>query len=224
MDKKYKTWKYWQEEWVKPLIIALILATLIRWFIVQPFKIPSTSMYPTLKIGDRIFVSKFLYGQRIPFTDKTTPKVRDPKRGDIIVFISTTDSAYPEPEEEYKRMLGPVFVNKTKFSLKWYAPRYIVKRLIGLPNENVEIKNGNVYINGILLDSPPIIKNMNYFNAGDYGQEGQLIQVPANSYFVLGDNSANSVDSRFWGFVPKKNIMGKVFIIWWPLTRIKIIK
>ncbi|MCK4463495.1 MAG: signal peptidase I [Candidatus Omnitrophica bacterium] len=221
---KYKTWRYWRDEWVYPFVIAIILAMFIRCFIVQPFKIPSTSMYPALEIGDRIFVSKFMYGAKIPFADKRIPKLRDAQRGDIIVFVSATDSVYPGPKKEYTRLLGPVFFNKEKKRFRWYSPRFIVKRLIGLPGDKLEIKEGDVYIDGRLLDNPLIIKGLNYFNAGNYGREGKSILVPAGSYFVLGDNSANSVDSRFWGFVPEKNIVGKVFIIWWPLNRIRLMR
>ena len=225
MSGKYKTWRYWKDEWVYPFVIAIILAMLIRTFVVQPFKIPSTSMYPTLKIGDRIFVNKFLYGAKIPFTIIKTPKIRLPKRGDIIVFISATDPPYPDPKREHLKILGPIFFNKVKKNFKWHTqPRYIVKRLIGLPGDEIEIEDGDVYIDGRLLKEPLIIKGFNYFNAGDYGKNATATIVPPDSYFVLGDNSANSVDSRFWGFVPKKNLVGKVFIIWWPLNRIRLVR
>lgn len=224
MIHKYRTWRYWRDEWINPFIIAIVLAIIIRTFIVQPFKIPSTSMYPTLKISDRIFVNKFLYGVRIPFTNKWSPAVRQPKRGDIIVFTSVTDLIYPEPEKEYARIVGPLFFNKSRIGFRWYAPRYIVKRLIGKPGDKVEIKNGDVYINDKLLEKPVIIKGFDYFNAGDYGSENNPIIVPPGSYYVLGDNSSNSVDSRFWGFVPKGRVLGEAFIIWWPLSRIRLIK
>ena len=222
MNTKFKNWQYWKEEWIKPLVVAVILAVIIRHFVIQPFKIPSTSMYPALKVGDRIFVNKFIYGAKIPFTDKDLPKLRDPKRGDIIVFISVTDGAYPDPENEYIRILGPVFFNKSTKGIRWYTPRYIVKRLIGLPNDEVRIKGGNIYINDKLLDDPLIIEKIDYLNAGDYGKAGESITVPPDSYFALGDNSPNSIDSRFWGFIPDKSIIGKVFVIWWPLNRIRI--
>lgn len=224
MTEKRRSWKYWRDEWIYPFVIAIICATLIRLFIVQPFKIPSTSMYPTLKVGDRIFVNKFLYGAHIPFTGKYTPKVTDPKRGDIIVFISVTDPVYPDPSEDYRRILGPVFFNVKNKALKWYTQRYLVKRLIGLPGDNIEIKDGKIFINGAILEEPSVLKTFNYFNAGDFGADGQVITVPQDSYFLLGDNSANSVDSRFWGVVPRTNIAGKVFLIWWPLDRIRWIK
>ena len=137
---KRKTWQYWRDEWIYPFIIAIILAMIIRVFIVQPFKIPSTSMQPTFKIGDRIFVNKFLFGAGIPFTNIRTPKIRGPKRGDIIVFISATDPVFPEPRKEHVRLLGPIFFNKMRKHLKWYTRRYIVKRLIGLPGDKVMIR------------------------------------------------------------------------------------
>lgn len=187
--------KHQIKEWTESLIIALILALVIRTFIVQAFKIPSGSMIPTFAIGDRIFANKFIYGARIPFTDLRLPALRDPKRGDIVIFVS------PEsPKKDF------------------------VKRLIAIGGETVEIKEGNIYINGKLLDSPASIRGNYYFNTGEYGGENQVIKVPKDSYYVLGDNSANSRDSRYWGFFPKKNLIGKAILIYWPINRMKIIK
>jgi signal peptidase I len=182
-------------EWTESIIIALILALIIRTFLVQAFKIPSGSMIPTFEIGDRIFVNKMVYGARVPFTDIRLPALKEPQRGDIIIFIS--------PETPTKDF---------------------VKRLIGLPGDTVEIKNGNIYINGKMLEGPMSIRSNYYYNRGNYGKEGEPITVPKGSYFALGDNSANSRDSRYWGFVPKKNLIGKAFLVYWPLTRVRIIK
>ena len=224
MANRFKTWRYWRDEWINPFIIAFILAMIIRTFIFQPFKIPSTSMYPTLKVGDRIFVNKFLYGAKIPFINKRIPKVREPERGDIIVFVSVTDPKYPEPEDEHVRLMGPLFFNKKKIGLRWYHPRYLVKRLVGLPGDRVEIKDSEIYINGKILEEPLIMKSFRYFNSGEYGKEGIFVVVPPDSFFVLGDNSANSIDSRFWGFVPRSQLTGKMFIIWWPFNRVRLMK
>lgn len=181
-------------DWTESIIIAIILALLIRTFVVQAFKIPSGSMIPTFKVGDRIFVNKFLYGAKIPFTDFNLPAVRQPKRGDIIVFIS------PEtPKKDF------------------------VKRLIATGGERVEIRDGKIFINGTQADEPSLVSNY-YYNAGDFGKEGQAVVVPKDSYFALGDNSSSSRDSRYWGFVPKKNLLGKVIVIYWPLHRLKVIK
>lgn len=182
-------------EWAESIIIAVILALLIRTFVVQAFKIPSGSMIPTFNIGDRIFVSKFIYGARVPLTNFSFPAVRGPKRGDIIVFRS--------PEDRKKDF---------------------VKRLIALGGETVEIRGGKIYINGKAVDDVPAIESVYYHNAGDYGQEGQLVNVPADSYYALGDNSVSSRDSRYWGFVRKKNLIGKVIFIYWPFYRMKVIK
>jgi signal peptidase I len=182
-------------EWTESIIIALILALVIRTFIVQAFKIPSGSMIPTFEIGDRIFVNKFIYGARIPLTDIRLPALRQPQRGDIIVFVS------PEtPKKDF------------------------VKRLIALEGEMVEIKDGNIYINGEQLEGPVSIRSNYYYNRGDYGKEGEAAAVPKGHYFALGDNSANSRDSRYWGFVSKKNVIGKAILVYWPLSRIRIIK
>lgn len=182
-------------EWTESIIIALILALLIRTFIIQAFKIPSGSMIPTFEIGDRIFVNKFVYGVRIPFTDIRLPALKAPQRGDIIVFVS------PEtPKKDF------------------------VKRLIALEGEEVEIKKGNIYINGREIEGPVSIRSNYYYNRGDYGKEGEAIAVPKDYYFVLGDNSANSRDSRYWGFVNKKDLIGKAMCIYWPLQRIRVIR
>ncbi|MDO8525598.1 MAG: signal peptidase I [Candidatus Omnitrophota bacterium] len=182
-------------EWAESIIIALILALLIRTFVIQAFKIPSGSMIPTFEIGDRIFVSKFIYGARIPFTDIRLPALRQPVRGDIIVFVS------PEtPKKDF------------------------VKRLIAVEGETVEIKGGNILINGKVIDGPDTVKSNYYYNRGDFGTELKAVTVPKGQYFALGDNSANSRDSRYWGFVPKKNLIGKAILLYWPINRIRIIK
>jgi signal peptidase I len=181
-------------EWVESILIALILAMFVRTFIVQAFKIPTGSMRPTLLEGDIILVNKFIYGAKVPFVNLKLPKVREPKRGDVIVFI------YPDnPKKDY------------------------IKRLIGLPGDTVEIKSGSVYINGKpLLDT--VFSQRYYYNRGELGKEGEKIRVPENSLFVLGDNSISSQDSRYWGFVPRENVLGEAIIIYWPFIRIRLIK
>ncbi len=118
---------------------------------------------------------------------------RKPERGDVMVFV------YPvNPKKDF------------------------IKRLVGLPGEMIQIKDGSVFINGEELRAPQTIAERYYYNEGMYG-EG-LIKIPDNTYFVMGDNTKNSKDSRFWGFVPKKNLLGKAFFIYWPLTKMRIIK
>ncbi len=171
------------KEYVESIVIALILALIVRTFVVQAFKIPTGSMRPTLIEGDRILVNKFIYF----FTS--------PKRGDVIVFKS--------PEDRRKDF---------------------IKRLIGLPKETVEISNGGILINGELLKEAKFIQERFYYNRGEYGQEGKKIEIPEGFYFVLGDNSISSRDSRYWGFLSQKSVIGKAFLIYWPITRIRIIK
>jgi len=181
-------------DWVESIIIAFLLALIIRVFIVQAFKIPTGSMRMTLIEGDLILVNKFIYGAKVPFINYRFPALHNPARGDVVVFI------YPEDKK-----------------------KDFIKRLVGLPGETVEIKGGSIYINGKPA-LEPIFKQIYYNNLGDFGARGQKITVPLNSYFVLGDNSASSKDSRFWGFVPKDNLLGKALIIYWPPNRIRQIK
>lgn len=191
-----KKWiKRWMKEWGEPIIIAVLLALFIRAFFIQAFRIPSGSMRPTLKEGDKIMVNKLLFGPKIPFTNYRLPGIREPRRGDIIVFI------YPEDKK-----------------------KDFIKRLVGLNGETLEISNGNILINGEAINGPPEMLKIYYYNRGYYGQTRGPIEVPEDNYFVLGDNSASSKDSRYWGFVPKENVIGRAMFIWWPPWRIQVLK
>jgi len=181
-------------EWTESIIIAFFLAMIIRTFFLQAFKIPSGSMRQTLIEGDRLMVNKLRYGSKVPFTNKRLPGFSEPKRGDIIVFV------YPEDRK-----------------------RDFIKRLIALGGETVEIKEGDIFINDQLIMEPRI-KNVFYYNSGPYGEEGKPIVVPEGYVFVLGDNSQSSHDSRYWGFVPVENIIGRAELIYWPFNRIRILE
>ena len=177
-----KEWlKIFWKEWGEPLAIAVVLAFVIRTFLIGPYKIPTGSMEPTLMVGDRIFV------------DKLTYRFHPPKRGEIVVF------KYPlDPKKDF------------------------VKRLIAFSGDAVEIRDGGIYINNSKLEEPDTIRRVYYHNKNDqsYGKEGQVFTVPPDSFFVLGDNSGHSSDSRYWGFVPKGNLIGRAVVIWWPPKRI----
>jgi signal peptidase I len=130
------------------------------------------------------------------FVDKLSYRFHPPERGDIIVF------KYPlDPKKDF------------------------VKRLAGLPGDSLEIRKGVLFVNGKPMTDPPFGQHT-YYNVENwkYGKAGQVIPVPQGYYFALGDNSAHSDDSRDWGFIPKKNMVGKAFMIWWPPPRIKITK
>jgi signal peptidase I len=181
-------------EWVESIVIAFILAMFIRTFFIQAFKIPSGSMRMTLIEGDRLMVNKLRYGPRVPFTKFRIPGYSKWERGDVVVF---------------------------KFPLD--RKKDFIKRLIGLGGDTVEIREGGIYINGTLLDIPEV-KDRFYYNMGDLAIEGNIINVPKGQVFVLGDNSMSSHDSRYWGFVSEEDIIGKAAFIYWPFTRVRLIK
>lgn len=202
-------------------VIALVF--FLRSFLFEPFKIPSSSMVPTLVIGDLILVNKFTYGIRLPVLNKKIIEVNNPQRGDVMVF------KYPkDPSLDY------------------------IKRVIGVPGDKITYKNKRLTVNGkeisyealpdyldeehltyikqymenltgvkhrILNDdrAPAFVQNpdpFKYRNLCSYNAEGFTCLVPAGHYFMMGDNRDNSLDSRYWGFVPDENIVGKAFFVW----------
>lgn len=180
--------KHIVREYIESILIAIIMALIIKTFFVQAFKIPSGSMLPTLQIGDHILVNKFIYGTKIPFTDRIIIPFKTPQRGDIIVF------KFPEDEK-----------------------KDFIKRVIGLPGDVVEIRDKRVYINGKPLDEPYAVhRDPHLYPPGVQPRDnfGPII-VPNDSYFVMGDNRDYSLDSRYWGFVKLNKIKGKAFIIYW---------
>lgn len=175
-------------EYAEAAAIAIVLALFIRTFVIQAFKIPSGSMIPTLVVGDHILVNKFIYGIKIPFVNKTLIPVSTPKRNDVIVFI------YP--------------VDKSKD---------FIKRVIGLPGETLKMVDRKIYINGKLYDDKygrytdlkePVPLSYAKANFGP-------VTIPQGCLFVMGDNRDNSLDSRYWGFVPMDLVKGKALIIYW---------
>jgi signal peptidase I len=175
-------------EYAEAAVIAVILALLIRTFVVQAFKIPSGSMEPTLLVGDHILVNKFIYGVKIPFIRNTLIPISKPQRDDVIVFIYPHDTS-----KDY------------------------IKRVIGLPGDRIEIFDRKIYINGTLYDDKhgvySEVRNGGSLNMAK--KRNRPIIVPENHLFVMGDNRDHSSDSRVWGFVPLKSVKGKAFIIYW---------
>jgi signal peptidase I len=177
-------------EYAEAIAIAVLLALVIRSLVVQAFTIPSGSMMDTLLVGDYILVNKFLYGPELPLVDWRMPAIRDPRRGDIIVF------KYPQDEK-----------------------RDFIKRIVATAGERVQVRGHQVLVNGKPLTEPYTKFADSGGRGGDaycgytYGCEPTI--VPPDSYFVMGDNRDNSQDSRYWGFVKRDKIKGKAFLIYW---------
>ncbi|KAF0134526.1 MAG: signal peptidase I [Candidatus Saganbacteria bacterium] len=207
--------KHWAKEWFETIIIALALALFIRAFFIQVFWIPSGSMEPSLNINDRIIVNKLAYGLQNPLFESFKEKK----------FL------YIIPNPLYQRQAPtsnlPYFINFNKgpkrfdvIVFKMYDTnndrKDLIKRLIGLPGEKLEVKKGIVYINGKELKEPHPINN-NYFDLDSLPAAFGPVVIPKDSYFVMGDNRPNSADSRYWGFLPRNNIIGPAFLRIWPL-------
>jgi len=221
-------------EWVYSLGTAVLIALVIRHFVVEPFKIPSGSMTPTLEVGDKILVNKYTYGVRLPFSGLRLIEISKPSRWDVIVFSTRG------------------IRNASQY------PKNFVKRVVGLPGETLEIRDGDIYkyvpdgqggrkaepverreyvpdiyYRNIREDQEVRLDEWDYvkifgirlpFKKGShrqsirgnwpYGMKGQKFTVPEGCYFALGDNTENSLDGRAWGFVPFENIKGKVMCKW----------
>lgn len=206
-------------EYAKSFFPVILVVFLVRSFIVEPFKIPSGSMMPTLLAGDYILVNKFTYGLRVPILNSTFVNIKQPARGDVAVFHYP-----PDPSIDY------------------------IKRVIGLPGDKVSYQNKRLSINGKQLALQDVgqyeyvMSGLNIMAATQYREQLDTVQhailihdvqgnydadaigakfanneeitVPAGHYLAMGDNRDNSSDSRVWGFVPEKNLVGKAFFIW----------
>ncbi len=186
--------KPWYREYGEALLVAAILALIIRTFVVQAFKIPSGSMEDTLLIGDHLLVNKFIYGLQIPFTETRFLSIRDPERGDIIVF------EFPEDEDK-----------------PFFSRRDFIKRVIGEPGDVIEVRDKVVYVNGKPYRINQEVHKDPNFIPDDYAPRDNMrpVTVPPDKYFVMGDNRDKSYDSRFWGFVDESKIKGLAFIKYW---------
>jgi signal peptidase I len=181
-------------EYFESIVIAVILALFIRTFVVQAFKIPTGSMENNLLIGDHLLVNKFVFGPTESRLERALLPVGQVKRGDVIVF------KYPEEPD-----------------------RDFIKRVIGLPGETLELREKKVYINGTPLDEPyvhflqpPSAESaLHETTSYDVRERYGPVTVPADHYFVMGDNRDNSQDSRYWGFLPRDYIKGKALVIYW---------
>jgi signal peptidase I len=189
LDKPSDRRKSVVREYAESIIIAVVLALVIRTFVVQAFKIPSGSMEETLLIGDHILVNKLSYGVQLPIMDS---KIRplglagDPQRGDIIVF--------PFPRD---------------------PSRDFIKRVVALPGERIEVRNHRAYVNGEPLKEPYVkLDERAATQASRYSHWGPEV-VPPGKLFVMGDNRDNSADSRDWGFLDSEQVKGRAFIIYW---------
>ena len=210
-------------------VIALVF--FLRSFLYEPFKIPSTSMVPTLLVGDLILVNKFTYGIRLPVLNKKIIEVGDPQRGDVMVFKYPKDMS-----QDY------------------------IKRVIGVPGDKITYENKRLTVNGQAVDYTPMddyledeslkydkqfmeklpnvphrilvrdgkravdlatVDNFPNREACVYAYEKFTCTVPEGNYFMMGDNRDNSADSRYWGFVPNQNIVGKAFFVWMNLGNLK---
>lgn len=217
----------WWVEYAKSFFPVILAVFMLRSFLVEPFKIPSGSMIPTLQVGDFILVNKFTYGIRLPIIGQKIVEINNPQRGDVMVFH------YPEnPSIDY------------------------IKRVVGLPGDTIVYRGKQVSVNGVpqdlqsegeynYVDTGLNLVSTIRFNENLSGHEHPILQnpempgihpssvaefplreqcnyifdemrctVPAGHYFMLGDNRDNSRDSRYWGFVPEKLIVGKAFFIW----------
>jgi signal peptidase I len=165
-------------EWGAILVIAVVAAILLRTFIIQPYFIPSGSMEPTLKVGDKVLVNKLSY------------HLHSVHRGDVVVF--------KRPPNDYNADI-----------------KDLIKRVIGLPNETISASSGHVYIDGRLLNEPWLPKGQSS-TTSNFGP----VHIPAGEYFVMGDNRINSQDSRYIGPISGKLIVGRAFLIVWPVGHI----
>ena len=213
----------WWLDWTAGLFPVIVVVFLLRSFLFEPFKIPSGSMVPTLLIGDLILVNKFTYGLRLPVINTKITEGKPPQRGDVMVFRYP-----PKPSLDYiKRVVGVpgdevAYLNK-RLTVNGQPvptqplPDFFDADSMRYSKQFQEQLEGKTY--GTLNDEgrPAFVPGATEFPFHDqcrYSAEGVVCKVPASQYFMMGDNRDNSLDSRYWGFVPEDNIVGKAFFVW----------
>jgi len=212
-EKKIKRKKNIFQDYLEAILFAFVVAMLIRNYTIQNFKIPSSSMEKTLLIGDYLIGNKLKYF----FTD--------PEQGDIVIFYYPADPEEPQPRENYAKILGPIYLDKKAWLPKWHQKKNVVKRVIGMPGDIIEVKNKLVYVNEeeYLCGSEQYIDYRNiprsegriFWDDKFMGSRDNFgpVTVPENQYFAMGDNRDVSGDSRYWGFLPREDIAGTPAIV-----------
>jgi signal peptidase I len=219
----------WWVEYSVSFFPVILIVFLLRSFLVEPFKIPSSSMVPTLLVGDFILVNKFTYGVRLPVVNRKVVEIGNPKRGDVMVF------RFPEdPSLDYiKRVVGlpgdrieyrgkRLTINGQPVPTR-QVDDYLSKERMQFSRRFVETLNGTPHEILIDEDAPafaPPSRSFPFASNCTYNTAVLTCTVPPGHYFVMGDNRDNSSDSRVWGFVPDENIVGKAFFIWLNLNEI----
>lgn len=214
--------RVWEQ--VSTLIFAVLIALAIRAFVIEPFRIPSGSMFPTLLIGDHLFINKFVYGIRLPFTEYRLPGLHEPERGDVVVFsVAQSRDRIPVYFPADRRPDLP----RTDF----------VKRIVGIPGDRIEVREGGrVHVNGELVEAPATgdvyvddygrrltirsedLEGCVHAVLDDPNQSGprkSSFTVQPGRYFMMGDNRDHSNDSRVWGTVRVNELKGPAFILYW---------
>lgn len=218
-------------EYARSFFPLVLIVLLLRSFVVAPFHIPSSSMVPTLLVGDFILVNKFDYGLRLPVINTKIIPVGQPRRGDVLVFH------YPEASARRYCQANPLCADTGGMREVYSsAGTDYIKRIIGLPGDHIAYRDGTLYVNGNAMQdkvlglytghdalgatllqekSGNVTHDILAFDS-QVGPQGEWT-VPAGKYFVMGDNRGNSFDSRYWGFVPAHDIVGRAFFIWFNI-------